>query len=347
MNLTRAAGISCCLAAVSAGSSAAQVLTPQTSNTTEALIGLHPVSDRVVWASGSGGTFLRTTDGGAHWTAGTVPGAEAVQFRDVHALDSLTAWLLSIPSGDSARIYHTTDGGAHWTLQFQNHDPAAFYDCFAFWDTRHAIAISDAVRGHIPILLTEDGGEHWSLLPNAPGTAADSGEGSPAASGTCVVAKGAGHAWLGTTGGKQGARVLRSIDGGRTWQAAHTPIGTGTTGAGIFSLVFRDQLHGFAAGSEDSTRVPTQRLAAPAAGGPPGKHIAEPSINGTIYGMALVPGRPLLLVATGPGGASISMDNAHSWRPLDSGNFWTVEFATSHTGWMIGPRGRIARIDLR
>ena len=58
-------------------------LTPQNSNTTQGLIAVSPVDSRVVWASGRGGTFVRTTDGGKTWTSGVVPGAEALEFRDV------------------------------------------------------------------------------------------------------------------------------------------------------------------------------------------------------------------------------------------------------------------------
>jgi photosystem II stability/assembly factor-like uncharacterized protein len=333
--------------AVPSQRSLAQVVTPQAGNTTQSLIGLHAVNERVVWAGGAGGTFLRTTDGGAHWRAGVVPGAEAVQFRDVHALDSMTAWLLSIPGGDSSRIYRTTDGGEHWTLQFQNHDPGAFYDCFAFWNRRHAIAISDAVGGRVPILLTADGGDHWTLVPNTASPAADSGEGSPAASGTCVVAKNPRHAWIGTIGGKQGARVLRTADGGRSWQSSVTPIGHGIPGAGIFTLVFRDALRGFAAGSEDSTKVPTGRVTSTTDGGRTWRLEGDPAFKGTVYGLATVPGRPRTLIATGPGGSSISDDDGQSWKPLDPGNYWTVVFASSRTGWMVGPRGHIAKVELR
>ena len=338
-----------CVCSIVAGApqhTAAQAVTPQVSNTTQLLVGLQAVNDRVVWASGAGGTVLRTTDGGEHWRAGVVPGAEGIQFRDVFALDSVTAWLLSIPSGDSARIYRTTDGGEHWTLQFQNQEPAAFYDCFAFWDRKHAIAISDAVKGHVPVLLTDDGGEHWTLQPVAAQPPADSGEGSPAASGTCVVAQRPGSAWIGTIGGKQGARVLRSSNGGRSWQSAVTPIGHRAPGAGIFTLVFRDRLRGFAAGSEDSTKVPTGRVAATSDGGRTWRLVGDPAFKGTVYGLAIVPGRPRTLIATGPGGASISSDNGRTWKPLDSSNSWTAAFTNAHTGWIVGPKGHVARVTL-
>jgi hypothetical protein len=51
-------------------------LTPQTSGTTARLIGVHAVNQNVAWVSGVDGTFAVTTDGGATWNAGVVPGAE-------------------------------------------------------------------------------------------------------------------------------------------------------------------------------------------------------------------------------------------------------------------------------
>ena len=50
-------------------------LTPQDSGTTQGLIAVSPVDSRVVWASGRGGTFLLTTNGGETWKAAVVPGA--------------------------------------------------------------------------------------------------------------------------------------------------------------------------------------------------------------------------------------------------------------------------------
>src|SRR3954463_7835478 len=102
----------------------------QASGTRALLIAVSAVNDNVAWASGDKGTYVRTTDGGASWHAGQVPGADSIQFRDVFATDANNAWVLSIGNGPQSRIYHTTDGGAHRTLQFRNQDPKAFYDCF-------------------------------------------------------------------------------------------------------------------------------------------------------------------------------------------------------------------------
>src|SRR5258706_10635421 len=87
-------------------------LTPQNSNTTQGLIAVSPVNERVVWASGRGGTFVVTTDGGRNWRSGVVPGAEALQLRDVEGVSHRVAYVQSI--GDNPTdfpIYKTTDGG--------------------------------------------------------------------------------------------------------------------------------------------------------------------------------------------------------------------------------------------
>ncbi|HEX9254450.1 MAG TPA: YCF48-related protein, partial [Candidatus Angelobacter sp.] len=107
----------------------------QLSGTDVQLRGVSAVSERIAWVSGAKGTVLRTIDGGEHWTKVDVPGAEALDFRDIQAFDWDTAFVLSIGPGEQSRIYKTTDGGKTWQLQFTNKDPKAFYDCFAFWDS--------------------------------------------------------------------------------------------------------------------------------------------------------------------------------------------------------------------
>src|SRR5690606_26346845 len=82
-------------------------LTPQESGTTALIQAVSVVSEQVVWASGHEGTYLRTTDGGRTWHAAKVPGADTLQFRDIHAVDENTAYLLSAGPGELSRIYKT------------------------------------------------------------------------------------------------------------------------------------------------------------------------------------------------------------------------------------------------
>src|SRR6202521_6431421 len=102
---------------------------PQKSTTTASLHGLSIVNANVVWASGTGGTFVRTTDGGETWQAGTVAGAEKLDFRDVYAIDGETAYLLSIGKENESRIYKTTDAGKNWFVEYTEKNPKAFLVC--------------------------------------------------------------------------------------------------------------------------------------------------------------------------------------------------------------------------
>src|SRR5215216_6221691 len=209
----------------------------QTSGTTVRLRGVSAVSARVAWASGAGGTYARTTDGGRSWRAAQVPGAAELDFRDVDAFDADTAYLLAIGEGERSRIYKTDDGGRNWTLQFRNRRAGAFYDCMAFWDGKRGLAVSDPVEGRFLVVRTEDGGRTWKETDAAGMPPALEGEGGFAASGTCAtVIKGGTYAWFGT-GGPAGARVFRSGDSGRTWRADAVPLASGKS-AGVFSLAF-------------------------------------------------------------------------------------------------------------
>src|SRR6478672_3973633 len=115
----------------------------QNVNTTASFRGLAVVNKNVVWASGTGGTVIRTIDGGRTWDVITVPGAEKLDFRDIEAFDANTAYILSIGNGESSRICKTVDGGKTWNLQFRNTDEKAFFDAIACWDSKTCIAMSD------------------------------------------------------------------------------------------------------------------------------------------------------------------------------------------------------------
>ena len=131
---------------VSASAAFGQAWVPQVSGTTASLRGVSAVSALVVWASGSGGTFLKTTDGGVTWRSGMVGGAEQLDFRDIHALHDRKVFMLSSGPGDKSRIYKTMDGGSNWNLLFTNPDASGFFDAISFWDARRGIVLGDPVR---------------------------------------------------------------------------------------------------------------------------------------------------------------------------------------------------------
>src|SRR6202011_1362347 len=102
------------LAVCLASSCLAQQYRIEPSHTTESLRGLSTPTSRIVWASGTHGTYLRSSDGGASWQSARVPGSEALDFRSVSAFDAKVAYLLSAGPGDRSRIYKTVDAGTTW-----------------------------------------------------------------------------------------------------------------------------------------------------------------------------------------------------------------------------------------
>lgn len=316
----------------------------QTQNvaTKASLRGLCAVSAKVVWASGTGGAFLRTIDGGATWQVGTVPGAEKQDFRDVEAFDADNALLLSIGNGESSRIYQTADGGRTWTLRFQNTNKDAFFDALAFWDRQHGLAMSDPVNGRFLIITTDDGGKTWQPVPGDKMPAALPGEGGFAASGTCLMTQGKQNTWL-VTGGKT-ARVFRSTDRGRSWEVAATPLRSNTEASGIFSIAFRDAKNGVIVGGDyRQPKVAEQNVAVTHDGGRTWtltKQMPAGFRSGAVW--VRTP-RGWAAVAVGTAGSDVTFDEGATWQPLDQGNYNSVSFAQGVI-WAVGPNGRVAKL---
>jgi len=329
----------------------AQELSPrlemQESGVDVLLQAVSPVDDRVVWVSGHGGTWLRTLDGGATWSGGMVPGADTLQFRDVHAISSEVAWLLSAGPADMSRIYRTDDGGASWTLQWTNDEADGFYDCLSMFDDRRGLVYGDAVNGELRILRTTDGGANWSRVNPDRLPAALAGEGGFAASGTCLAIGAENVAWIGT-GNAGSARVLRTADRGWSWMASEAPIVAGEA-AGITSVAFRDERFGLAVGGDlGRPEEHTDNVALSADGGVTWTPGGRLRMAGAAYGAAWVPGAsPPVAVAVGPGGVDWSADGGTTWQALDDRNWWGIGFASPLAGWITGPEGRIARISFR
>jgi photosystem II stability/assembly factor-like uncharacterized protein len=330
-----------------AAAAALPTLTPQNSGTTNSLIGVSAVNARVVWASGAGGTFTVTTDGGRHWRAGTVPGAEALQFRDVQAFSDKVAYLLSIGNGTDSRIYKTVDGGKTWDQQFRNQNPDAFYDCFAFWSEDRGVAFSDAVDGKFPVRRTTDGGEHWRLIADRL-PAAQAGEAAFAASGTCVTAQGGERAWI-ITGGAAKSRVIATRDGGDTWHSYDQPIVQGTSVSGGFSIDFRNLNNGILVGGDLDNSGANQNVALSGDGGRTWSLGARTPFPGAAFGVSYVGGSlATSVVATGPGGAAYSHNEGRNgWNrlPDEVNGYWDVTFARPKSGWFVGTGGRILKIS--
>lgn len=320
------------------GSATAQ-WTKQAVNTTASLRGLSVVNDKVIWASGTGGTVIRTIDGGQKWQVITVPGSEKLDFRDIEAFDTNTAYILSIGSGESSRIYKTTDGGKTWAEQFRNHSEKAFFDAIACWDKKSCVAMSDPVDHKFVLIETIDGGDTWAPIDPSGIPSAKDGEAAFAASGTCLIARGKKDAFI-VTGG-MAARVFKSTDRGRTWRAFETPIASGTAGSGIFSIAMFDAERGIIVGGNyEKPELHANNMAFTADGGLTFKE--EAGLNGYRSGVTLV-GKDMIL-AVGSSGSDISLDGGNHWRNLDKENYNAVASKGIRSLWAVGAKGLVSRL---
>jgi photosystem II stability/assembly factor-like uncharacterized protein len=303
--------------------------------------GLSVVNEKVIWVSGTGGTVIRTTDGGAVWKVMTVPGAEKLDFRDIEAFDANSAYILSIGNGEASRIYKTTDGGETWEEQFRNKNEKAFFDAIACWGPKNCIAMSDPVDGKFLLIETRNGGS-WSVMDSSKMPAAKDGEGAFAASGTCLITQGKNNAFL-VSGGSV-ARAFKTRDRGKSWQAADTPVLKGSAGSGIFSIAFRSDLKGvIVGGNYERPDEMKNNLAFTRDNGK--TWYAGDGLTGYRSGVAYIDDRTI--IAVGTNGTDISFDGGTTWKKYGGENLNAVAAGGKNIAWAVGPGGMVVRSSLR
>jgi photosystem II stability/assembly factor-like uncharacterized protein len=297
----------------------------------------NPDSEEVltIWASGSKGTVVRSTDSGRTWQQLHISEGESLDFRGVQAFNKNTAYVMSSGEGAQSRIYKTTDGGKSWRLQYQGGQKAFFLDALICDDEKHCAALSDPVAGKFVILTNMDG-ERWTELPREQMPAALPKEGAFAASNSALCLRGK-DIYFGTGGPV--ARVFASHDFGQTWTAVETPIVSGDASSGIFSLSCDgDTLAAVGGGYQDPHRVAPNAALSQDGGKtwqvatkPPGGYRSAVGKYHNGY------------VAVGPTGTEISSDGLN-WKRIGSENLNAYSFtATRNRGWAAGPQGRVAQ----
>jgi photosystem II stability/assembly factor-like uncharacterized protein len=287
-----------------------------------------------LWASGTNGTVLRSSDDGKKFRQLLAP--DTLDFRDVEAFDDDTAFIMSSGDQGKSRIYKTSDGGKSWKLQYSDPRPAFFLDSLACDFPTHCVAIGDPIDGRFVVLLTNDG-EKWQELPQSGRPKALPGDGAFAASGTAIsLCRGQ---ILFVTGGAI-PRMLNSKNDGSTWNFADLPIEHGNASSGAFSIGCDGNDLAVVGGDY---KKPAQRELIAAYSHDEGKtwHPAETQPQGFRSAVAWLSNQSV--VAVGTTGADISHDKGAHWAAIDSSN-WNAVSAVDGEAWAAGPQGNIARI---
>jgi len=301
------------------------------------------VPDRnTVWASGSGGSILRSIDAGRTWQLKVIPGYTRFDFRDIESFDSLSALVMGI--GNPAVILKTRNGGRTWKRVYYKELEGIFLNSMTFRDPQNGFAVGDPVNGRFFLLKTTNGGESWEEIPENSRPLAKKGEYMFAASGTCIANAAPRNVWFASGG--TAARVFHSLDNGRRWKATKTSIMSGTPSSGIFSILFCDNNIGFCIGGDYSRPDSTGITFSITRDGGNSWQVFDNQPSGYRSCMGFVEFKGMkILVAVGRGGGGYSMDGGESWQTLVEG-FYTLDVDPSGTVcWAAGAGGKIGRLE--
>lgn len=329
----------------------------ESSGTTAGLRGIHSVGNgSVAWASGTGGTILRTEDAGYLWQRCAIPtDAANLDFRGIWAWDENTAIVMSSGPGNQSRIYKTTDGCAHWTLLFTNPDKEGFWDAMVFEDRQLGSLLGDSVKGRIVYFTTTNGGKRWTR-DKAPGLEADNGvTGAFAASNSALLSGKRAPTLFGSVGGYiYAVQTTGTISFPMTpgtpvemheqWTRTATPLSGSNGTSGIFSLGYQGNPFGYgytlvAVGGDYTKPDDSTGTAAWSADGGKTWTAATKPPHGFRSAVAW-DAAAKAWIAAGTNGSDVSYDDGRTWAALDNGNWNALSLP-----YIVGPNGRIARLD--
>lgn len=316
--------------------------------TKASLRGIAAWDEDVVWASGSAGTCVRTTDAGQTWTAMQLPGLEERELRDIHLFGPDRALVLAV--GSPAELWRTDDAGGHWRLVHRDDDPEMFMDSMDFWPNGRGLCFGDPVGGAFTIWVSDTSGEAWTAVPPAALPAPHPKEAGFAASGTLVRCLPGGRALVATGGGA--ARVLETHDYGGSWEAHDTPMAQGGTATGSFSIGVTEGNSAVLVGGDYTDPQATAGSAAYSIDG--GRHwfSAENPQPGYRSCVQAVPGSPSgTWLAIGKGGFSKTEDGGRTWTGMALPGHYTMVFAPYRGGpfavaYLAGAAGALSRLEI-
>lgn len=300
------------------------------------LRGLSPVTEEIAWATGSGGTWLRTIDGGKTWDYGVIDGLDSVDFRSIHAFDAVQA--VAVSAGQPSVIYKTIDGGKTWSLKHQEIEEA-FLDGITFSSPDQGFVFGDPVEGKWMILQTANQGESWYPVSNLP--EAQNGEAAFAASASSLVADG-NALYLGSGGTE--ANLHYSPDLGESWMKWKSPLVQGESTKGIFSVTSLGNGGVFLVGGDYVNMDDTVSNAASFNISNNEWDLPASAPKGYRSGVVYFP-KLHWLIAVGPTGSDFSNDGGNSWKNFSPEGFHAVKLGhTDAAIWASGADGKIARL---
>lgn len=309
--------------------------------------GLAPVSDSILWISGSNGYVGRSKDGGKTFTWVNPPNYSDRDFRDIEALDARTAIVMAI--GSPGIILKTTNGGATWKEVYKDEDPDVFMDAMYFSDKKNGVLIGDALEKVPYFLTTADGGTTWNGLSerqiDAFMPSLDVGENFFASSGTNIII--VKDAIMFVSGGMKSN--LYYIRNNKIFKK-EIPIAQGKDSWGANSLGFRftedkKENFGIIVGGDFNSPGKTTGNCILFAFTDKGIEFTESLKQPRGYRSCVEILNDEQAVTCGLNGVDFSDDRGKIWRTLSKESFHVCKrVKDGNTVFLVGPKGNFARI---
>jgi photosystem II stability/assembly factor-like uncharacterized protein len=280
---------------------------------------LEVLNDSTIWFAGSNGYWGYTRNSGASWHIEQIKSDSITpEFRSISITENGSVFIVSI--ANPAAILKSTDQGKNWLIVYSDSSENAFFDAIEFWNNDQGILLGDAIDQCFHIATTSDGGNTWKKIECKNLPKAFENENPFAASNTNISLHGS-HAWFGT-GGKDVSRVYHSSNYGKDWEVLNTPIISGKTMTGIYSIHFIDSLNGIIAGGNwENVTEKNNPIAITQDGGQSWKPVVDTNLNGYVSCIQFVPNsngqKILALSGRSRGGDSemyFSNNHGNSWQ---------------------------------
>ena len=254
--------------------------------------------------------------------------------------------LFALSAGTPAILTRINKIDGKMRVVYDDYNPKIFYDSMKFWSEYEGIAFGDPMNGCMTIIITRDGGSKWRRLPCSIVPFPNEGEAAFAASNTGIVT--VGDRTFIATGGSS-SRILYSPDKGRKWGIIETPIVSGSSTQGIYSMDFYDFKYGFITGGDYlHPEINTGNKALTTDGGKTWKLVADGEAFGYASCVQFIPDSDgKALVTVGPSGLYYSADCGSSWKLLlEDATLNTIRFQNPRTAFAAG-KDKIIKITFK
>ncbi len=324
---------------------------------TSGLRGLSVVSDEIIWACGSDGVILRTTNGGETWKQFTIPNQSKSGFRDIHAFDSSHAIAMAI--GNPAMIFETTTSGRIWNTVFNINREGMFLDAFDFSPSGEGILIGDPtkINDELRFFIAEtlDFGKNWlelgidskepsdysrKLVENRP--IANVGEACFASSGTNILLKKPAE-YIFVSGGMESNLFYKN-------RIINLPIQKGKETTGANSVAYSPkkfltrQKIMIVGGDFNSDSIKNKNGVLLK-----GKSFKKVKVLSNIktYRSCVIYLRNSSWITTGPSGIEITKNDGKTWKSISNDSFFVCQKAKDgQYVYFSGSNGKVGRVLL-